>query len=160
MRVVEGEYVPGERYNLRASGGPPQPSPMGDHANELQANDPVSGRTVWRVEWPTANYTPVMATAGDLVFQGGSDQGVFRAFDARTGDIVWTFRTGTGFQSSAVSYQGPDGRQYVAIVGSSRASDPLVALDTPADAASRYRRPGTTLYVFAVPASGVEAGAR
>ena len=48
---------------------------MGDHANELQANDPVSGRTVWRVEWPTANYTPVMATAGDLVFQGGSDQG-------------------------------------------------------------------------------------
>lgn len=62
MRVVEGEYVPGERYNLRASGGPPQPSPMGDHANELQANDPVSGRTVWRVEWPTANYTIVASS--------------------------------------------------------------------------------------------------
>ena len=160
MRVVEGEYVPGERYNLRASGGPPQPSPMGEHANELQANDPVSGRTVWRVEWPTRNYTPVMATAGDLVFQGGTDQGVFRAFDARTGNIVWTFRTGTGFQSSAISYLGPDGRQYVAIVGSSRAADPSVAVDTPPDAASRYRRPGTTLYVFALPASVAEAAAR
>ena len=116
--------MPGERYNLRASGGPPQPSPMGDHANELQANDPVSGRTVWRVEWPIPNYTPVMATGGDLVFQGGSDRGVFRAFDARTGDIVWTFRR-DGFQSSAISYLGPDGRQYVAL--GSPASDPRVA---------------------------------
>ncbi len=150
MRVVEGEFVPGERYNLRASGGPPQPSPRGDHVDELQANDPVSGRTVWRVEWPTGNNTPVMATAGDLVFQGGSDQGVLRAFDARTGDVVWTFRTGTGFQSSAISYLGPDNRQYVAIVGSSRPGDPLVALDTPADAATRYRREGTMLYVFAL----------
>ena len=124
---------------------------MGDHANELQANDPVSGRTVWRVEWPTANYTPVMATAGDLVFQGGSDQGVFRAFDARTGDIVWTFRTGTAFQSSAISYLGPDGRQYVAIVGSSPATDPQVALDAPEDAVTRFRLAGTVLYVFALP---------
>ena len=91
-----------------------------------------------------------MATAGDLVFQGGSDQGVLRAFDARTGDIVWRFGTGTGFQSSAISYLGPDGRQYVAIVGSSRPGDPPVALDTPADAATRYRREGTMLYVFAL----------
>ena len=77
-----------------------------------------------------------MATAGDLLFQGGADQGVLRAFDARTGDIVWTFRTGTGFQSSAISYLGPDGRQYLAIVASSRASDPHVALDVAPDAAS------------------------
>ena len=156
MCVVAGEYVPGERYNLRASGGPPQPSPMGDHANELQANDPVSGRTVWRVEWPIPNYTPVMATGGDLVFQGGSDRGVFRAFDARTGDIVWTFRTGTGFQSSAISYLGPDGRQYVAILASSPASDPRVAFDARPDAGFRYRRGGTALYVFALPAGVVE----
>ena len=97
------------------------------------------------MEWPTPNYTPVMATAGDLVFQGGSDQGVFRAFDARTGEIVWTFRTGTGFQSSAISYLGPDGRQYVAIVASSPASDPRVAFDAQPDAGFRYRRGGTAL---------------
>lgn len=35
-----------------------------------------------------------------------------------------------------------------------------IAVDTPPDAASRYRRPGTTLYVFALPASVVEAVAR
>ena len=156
MTVFEGEYVPGARYNLREPGAPP-PSPMGNHAGELQANDPVSGRTVWRVTWSTtANNTPVMATAGDLVFQGGADQGVFRAFDARTGDIVWTFRTGSNFQGSAMSYVGPDGRQYVAIIASSGGSDPLVAFDAPPDAASRYRRTGTTLYVFALPPSVVE----
>ena len=118
--------------------------------DQLQANDPVSGRTVWRVEWPSGNNTPVMATAGDLVFQGGADQGVLAAFDARTGDIVWRFGTGRGFQSSAISYLGPDGRQYVAIIGSSRPGDPPVALDTPTDAATRYRREGTMLYVFAL----------
>lgn len=156
MRVVEGEYVPGERYNLRVPAGAPDPSPMGTHVNELQANDPVSGRTVWRVEWPVANYTPVMATAGDLVFQGGSDKGVFRAFDARTGDIVWKFRTGSNFQSSAISYLGPDGRQYVGIIASSARANPLVTLDTRPEAASRYRRAGTTLYVFALPPGMVE----
>ena len=89
-----------------------------------------------------------MATAGDLVFQGGSDQGLLRSFDAHTGDVVWTFGTGTGFQSSAISYLGPDGRQYIAIVGSSRPGDPVVTLDTPPAAASRHRRPGSMLYVF------------
>ena len=86
-----------------------------------------------------------------MIFQGGADRGVFRAFDARTGDIVWTFRTGTGLQSSAVSYLGPDGRQYVAIIASSRPGDPPVAPDTPSGAASRYRRPGSMLYAFALP---------
>ena len=44
MRVVEGEYVPGERYNLRASGGPPQPSSMGGHANDGAARIAVARR--------------------------------------------------------------------------------------------------------------------
>ena len=155
MTVFEGEYVPGARYNLRTPGTPP-PSPMGDHASELQANDPVSGRTVWRVTWSAGNNTPVMATAGDLVFQGGADEGVFRALDARTGDVVWNFRTGSNFQGSAMSYVGPDGRQYIAIIASSGGGDQLVEFDAPPDAASRYRRAGTTLYVFALPPSVVE----
>ena len=77
-----------------------------------------------------------------------------------TGDIVWTFRTGTGFQSSAISYLGPDGRQYVAIIGSSAPNDPPVAFDAPPDAASRYRRTGTTLYLFALPPSVVGSAER
>jgi PQQ-dependent dehydrogenase (methanol/ethanol family) len=153
MRVVEGTFVPGGLYNLRTTPGAPPRSPMGDHAGELQANDPVSRKTVWRVKWPTGNNTPVMATGGDLVFQGGADQGLFRAFNARTGDIVWTFRTGSNFQNSAISYLGPDRRQYIAIIGSSAGGDPQVAYNAGPDAVARHRRAGSVLYVFALPPS-------
>ena len=120
QRVVEGEYVPGDRYTLRERGGQ-APSPPGEEiVGELQANDPVAGETVWRVQWTSTNNTPVMATGGDLVFQGGPNEGVVRAFDARTGEIVWTFRTGSDFRNSPITYIGPDGRQYVAIIGSAR----------------------------------------
>src|SRR3970040_2042008 len=92
-----------------------------------------------------------MATAGDLLFQGGPNEGVFRAFNARTGEIVWTFRTGSNFRGSPISYVGPDGRQYVAIISSQLGANDRVAFDAAADADIRYRRSGATLYVFALP---------
>ena len=92
-----------------------------------------------------------MATGGDVVFQGGADQGVVRAFDARDGEILWTFRTGSGFRNSPITYLGPDGRQYVAIIGSQRAAAAPITEGTEADAAARFRRAGSTLYVFALP---------
>jgi outer membrane protein assembly factor BamB len=117
----------------------------------LQANDPVTGKTVWRVPWKTTNNTPVMATAGDLLFQGGANEGVFRALNAKTGEIVWSFRTGSNFRSSPISYQGPDGRQYIAIISSQLGANTQVKADMAADADARFRRSGATLYVFALP---------
>ena len=81
---------------------------------------------------PAANMAPVMATGGDLLFQGGPNEGVFRAINARTGEIVWTFRTGSNFRNSPISYIGPDGRQYVAIIGSQAAASERVATDAAA----------------------------
>ena len=131
-----------------ASGRAP---PGEEYVGELQANDPVAGETVWRVQWTSANNAPVMATGGDLLFQGGPNEGVVRAFDARTGEIVWTFRTGSNFRNSPITYIGPDGRQYVAIIGSQRAASPGVTPRMEPDAAARFRRAGSTLYVFALP---------
>ena len=151
QRVVEGEYVPGDSYTLRERGGE-APSPPGEEiVGELQANDPVAGETVWRVQWTSANNVPVMATGGDLVFQGGSNEGVVRAFDARTGEIVWTFRTGSNFRNSPITYIGPDGRQYIAIIGSQRPGTAQVTADTAPDGGTRFRRAGSALYVFALP---------
>ena len=151
IRMVEGEYVPGDRYALRERGGR-APSPPGEETvGELQANDPVAGETVWRVPWTSANNAPVMATGGDLVFQGGPNEGVVRAFDARTGEIVWTFRTGSNFRNSPITYMGPDGRQYVAIIGSQRPGTEQVTPDTEPDNGARFRRAGSALYVFALP---------
>jgi glucose dehydrogenase len=94
---------------------------------------------------------PVFATAGDLVFQGGPNEGVFRAFNARTGQLVWSFRTGSNFRNSPISYMGPDGRQYIAVIGSQAATNPPVGAAAAADAPARLVRSGSTLYVFALP---------
>ena len=151
LRMVEGEYVPGNDYTLRERGGQVPRPPGEEHVAALQANDPVAGETVWRIDWNERNMAPVMATGGDVVFQGGADKGVVRAFDARDGDILWTFRTGSGFRNSPITYLGPDGRQYVAIIGSQRSAAELITEGTDADAAARFRRAGSTLYVFALP---------
>src|SRR5690606_41268143 len=81
------------------------------------------------------------------------DSGVFRAVNARNGEVLWTFRTGSDFRGSPVSYLGPDGRQYIAVITSKAPSDPQIGEDTDADASGRYRRAGTTLYVCGLPCS-------
>jgi PQQ-dependent dehydrogenase (methanol/ethanol family) len=151
QRVVEGKYNPPADYTLRASAGPNSLAPGAQAAGELQANDPVNSKTVWRVPWKVANNAPIMATAGDLLFQGGPNEGVMRAFNARTGEIVWSFRTGSNFRGSPISYQGPDGRQYIAIISSQLGGNTEVKADAAPDADIRFRRSGATLYVFALP---------
>ncbi|MEX2494783.1 MAG: PQQ-dependent dehydrogenase, methanol/ethanol family [Woeseia sp.] len=86
-----------------------------DHpqSGALKAFDPATGREVWASssEYPMAG--SVLATAGDLVFSGQLD-GHFAAWDARTGEQLWRFQTGSGIHSSPITYS-VDGRQYVAI---------------------------------------------
>ncbi len=146
---TEGEYTPGESYVLmrfeNTGTGP------GGWAGELQAWDPTTGQKVWGLKSAVASDNkPVFATAGDLIF-GGTDSGEFRAVNARTGEVLWTFHTGADFRGSPMSYLGPDGRQYIAVVTSKAPSDPQVGQDTEADSAARYRRAGTTLYIFGLP---------
>jgi alcohol dehydrogenase (cytochrome c) len=56
----------------------------------------------------------VLATAGDLVF-AGEPTGEFNAYDARTGELLWQFQTGSGIHSSPIAYS-VDGKQYVAVL--------------------------------------------
>jgi PQQ-dependent dehydrogenase (methanol/ethanol family) len=151
-----GEYKPGEGYTLRrAAGGAAEPNRSLDgktttNNGALTAIDPVSRKIVWEKVWAQNNQTPVSA-AGDLLFQGGNDKGVMRAFNAKTGEIAWEFRTGSRFNQSPIVYLGPDKKEYVAIIASSAATNNAVAATAAADAADRYRRSGTTLYVFKLP---------
>jgi outer membrane protein assembly factor BamB len=82
---------------------------------------------------------------------GGNDSGEMRAMNAITGEVVWEFRTGARYNQSPITYIGPDGRQYVAVIASSAAANTPVAVDAAPDNANRYRRSGSTLYVFAIP---------
>jgi quinoprotein glucose dehydrogenase len=56
-----------------------------------------------------------IATAGGLVFVGATDDSRFRAFDARTGQELWTVKLGAAAHAVPSTYLGKDGRQYVVI---------------------------------------------
>ncbi|MCW0183339.1 MAG: PQQ-dependent dehydrogenase, methanol/ethanol family [Zavarzinia sp.] len=80
----------------------------------LIAWDPVNQKEVWRAKlWGPWN-GGVLTTAGNLVFQGTSD-GKFNAYDARTGERLWTSPTQTGVQAAPVTFT-VDGEQYVSVV--------------------------------------------
>jgi glucose dehydrogenase len=59
-------------------------------------------------------WSGALATAGGLVFYGTMD-GWFKAIDARTGKLLWQFKTASGIIGQPISYRGPDGRQYIAV---------------------------------------------
>ena len=60
-------------------------------------------------------WSGTVATAGDVVFYG-TMEGWFKAVDARTGKLLWQFKTGSGIIGQPTTYRGPDGQQYVAIL--------------------------------------------
>jgi len=82
--------------------------------SHITAWDPVAQRQVWRVESQSLLPGGLLSTAGGLVFQGLSD-GVFAAFDAKTGERVWEKQTGVGIMAPPMSY-AIGGEQYVAVV--------------------------------------------
>jgi quinoprotein glucose dehydrogenase len=57
-----------------------------------------------------------IVTAGGLVFIGATGDRYFRAFDARTGKILWQKQLDYAPLTIPISYRGKDGRQYVAVL--------------------------------------------
>ncbi len=57
-----------------------------------------------------------IVTAGGLVFIGATDDHRFRAFDSETGKELWSTKLEYSAQDVPITYQGKDGRQYVAVV--------------------------------------------
>ena len=57
-----------------------------------------------------------MATAGGLVFIGATSDNRFRAFDSKTGKELWVTKLDYTATAVPMTYQGKNGKQYVAIV--------------------------------------------
>lgn len=85
-----------------------------EHIGELQAWDLNTGEEVWTHEFEFHNWGPVLTTNGGLVFMGGTSDRYFRAFDAKSGEILWQQRTNSGIIGVPTSY-AVDGVQYVAV---------------------------------------------
>ena len=84
------------------------------HIGEIQAWDMNTGKKVWTRTFESHNWGPVLATGGGLVFAGGTNDRYFRAFDAKTGDLVWQWRTNSGITAVPSSF-AVDGVQYIAV---------------------------------------------
>ncbi len=154
-------YIAGTPYvgaDVRYYPGP------GGNMGELMAWDPIAGKKVWAIQDKYPVWSGTVTTAGDLVFFGTMD-GWFKAADARTGKLLWQFKTGSGIIGQPISYKGPDGKQYIAIlsgVGGWPGAIVSADLDTRDDTAAngwgsamaglkKAVTPGGTLYVFALP---------
>ncbi len=107
FRTASQEFKEGMPY----WGGGVTPSEQG--YGELKAIDPMTGREAWswRARYPMV--ASVLATAGDVVFTG-EPTGEFNAWDARSGELLWQFQTGSGIHSNPITYS-VNGKQYVAV---------------------------------------------
>ncbi|MET3924218.1 PQQ-binding-like beta-propeller repeat protein [Devosia sp. 2618] len=102
---------------------------------------------MWRHEQHAPFLTGILSTETGLIFAGDLDR-YFKAFDAKTGEVVWQTRLAQSVQGMPVAYE-IDGKQYVAVPtglggGSPRAQAALVPdIKIPAS--------GNNLFVFALP---------
>lgn len=158
---VEVSYIAGTPYvgaNVVYRAGP------GGHQGEVTAWDPIAKRAVWKLKEKFPVWSGTLVTSGDLVFFGTMD-GWFKAANAHSGQVVWQFKVGSGIIGQPISYRGPDGRQYIAVlsgVGGWPGSVVVNELDTRDATASTgwggamsslkdATTRGGALYVFAVP---------
>jgi quinohemoprotein ethanol dehydrogenase len=104
----------------------------------LIAWDPVTQQPRWIVPQDTQWNGGVLATA-DLVF-GGADQ-TFNAYDAKTGEKLWTDKTAAAVMAGPATYE-IDGEQYIAVSVGYGGANAMIG--------GRYpRRPGR-LYVYKI----------
>jgi PQQ-dependent dehydrogenase (methanol/ethanol family) len=109
---TEANYIAGTPFvgmNVKMYAGP------GGNRGAFTAWDPVAGKQVWSLPESFPAWSGALVTAGDVVFYG-TMEGWFKAVDARTGALLWRFKTGSGVIGQPVSYRGPDGKQYVAVL--------------------------------------------
>jgi PQQ-dependent dehydrogenase (methanol/ethanol family) len=158
---LEANYIAGTPYvgaNVRMYAGP------GEHRGELIAWDVAGRRKAWSVREKYPVWSGTVVTAGDVVFYGTMD-GWLKALDATNGTELWRFKTASGIVGQPVSYLGPDGKQYIAVLsgvggwagavvsGALDTRDPTAALgfvgamsDLPSDTTT-----GGMLYIFGLP---------
>jgi lanthanide-dependent methanol dehydrogenase len=112
FEAVEANYIAGLPYvgaNVRMKAGP------GGNRGEVLAWDVAARRPAWSVPEQFPAWSGALVTAGNVMFYG-TMEGWFKALDATTGALLWQFKTGSGIIGQPITYRGPDGRQYVAVL--------------------------------------------
>ncbi len=101
--------------------------PLGEYPELTQRGIPATG---------TQNFGGTVVTAGGLIFVGASKDEKFRAFDKRTGEILWETTLPAGGYATPSTYE-VDGRQYIVIAAGGGGKNST--------------KPGDAYVVFALP---------
>jgi lanthanide-dependent methanol dehydrogenase len=158
---TDASYIAGTPYvgaRVRMYAGP------GGHRGVFAAWDPVARRKVWEIKENFPVWSGAVVTAGDVVFYGTMDRW-FKAVNARTGEVLWQTRVGSGIIGQPMTYRGPDGKQYVAVLsgvggwagaaalGLMPDKDPNIGLGFPIAVKDlpEHTPQGGMLYVYALP---------
>jgi quinoprotein glucose dehydrogenase len=118
-------YVSNPWKRLTDQDGYPGIKPPWGTLNAINLN---TGKYLWRIplgEYPelakkgvpttgTVSYGGPLATAGGLVFIAGTKDEKFRAFDKRSGKLVWEYQLPAGGFATPITYE-VDGKQYIVI---------------------------------------------
>ena len=107
---VEASDYPGGKLWL---GGAFKVIPTETQSGNVTAVDYNTGKIAWQVKTPLPMMGGALTTAGGLMFTGEGD-GWFRAYDAKTGKILWSFFAGAGVNAPPASYS-IDGKQYIVV---------------------------------------------
>jgi lanthanide-dependent methanol dehydrogenase len=158
---VQVKYQSGQPYVGAIVVSHPGP---GGNRGEFIAWDPTTGKKVWGIKENLANWGGALATGGDVVFYG-TMEGWLKAIHAKTGEVLWKFKTPSGIIGNPMTYTGPDGKQYVAVLsgvggwsgigvaGDIGGEDPTAALGAIGAFADvgNFSNQGGVLTVFALP---------
>jgi glucose dehydrogenase len=107
---VESTPYPGGRLWL---GGATKRAPVEEQHGNVTAVDYNTGKIRWQVKTPMPMEGGVLATASGLVFTG-ERTGWFRAYNAASGKVLWSFYAGAGVDAPPASYS-VDGKQYIVV---------------------------------------------
>ena len=121
-----------------------QLTPGEENVGTIEAISVVTGQTVWKHE-QRAGVLSLMSTAGGLLF-GGDVNGRFRAYDQRSGEVLWEINLGAPVNGYPATF-AVNGKQYVAVsTGGSG-----LALGLGRLAPEQKPGNGNQLFVFALP---------
>ena len=142
---VRADNIPSKPRDQYNKVGPVVFADGHDKVGRLDAISVETGKTLWSWETMASNYSPVLATAGGLLFNGGMDR-YLRAFDQTNGKVLWQTRLGSQVFGATTTFRVA-GRQYIAVAaGGGYNPHPLpltTGIDQPAG--------GNMVYVFALP---------
>jgi PQQ-dependent dehydrogenase (methanol/ethanol family) len=112
FQTSKATYIPGTPYvgaTVNMYAGP------GHYRGEFAAWDVTGRKKVWAIHEKFPVWTGTMVTAGDIAVYGTMDRW-FKVVDARNGKLLYRFRAPSGFIGQPMTYQGKDGRQYIAML--------------------------------------------